>query len=67
MSLFSSEHSLEEQTEDSEFCLGTERWAPCPGQVFMAKVTLVSVLVLLKISLPEVLIQEQACFESQMV
>lgn len=47
VSVLSSEHSLEEQTRDNEFCSGTEGWAPCPGWASIAEVTSASVSVLL--------------------
>lgn len=59
MSLFSSDHSLEDQLEDNAFYIGNERWAICPGQVFITKAILASTQVLLKTPLPELLTQEQ--------
>lgn len=67
MSLFGSHNSLENQLEDNGFCIGNERWAICPRQAVFAKVILASTQVFLKPPLPELLIQEQAFLQSQMV
>lgn len=67
MSLSSSDHSLEDQLEDNGFYIENERWAICPGQVFIAKAILASTQVLLKTPLPELLTKEHTFFQSQMV
>lgn len=65
MTLFSSDHSLENQLEDNGFCIGNERWPTCPEQVFTAKAILASTRVLLKTPLHELLIQKQTFFQFQ--